>query len=407
MTIVYLIFIIQTLIYSIKYDRIDTNDSHKNHRFWLMCGFLICLSGFSYGLGGDKFVYMEEFEEYITEDFSYWPVIISQNFILRSQMPLWTLLNLIIKHICNSFYVVQFAQAIIVNITFCYIVQKYTKRIFLFLLLYFLSLNFLIFNTEIMREGIAVALGLLGIDAWLNDKKYIFWIFTVLACLFHVSAFILILFPFLNLPINKRTIFWWWGIAFTGWLLSDIMINIIIPLVLGGQGQLMMKVVQYSSIASTIFGFLSKSIQYIILPFVVMLFTIQSEKDPIRKKKFQKIMSFYIVIAIIATSIAGLSRFRNYTMVFMLIWVAEFIYASFVSQKHLIIRIGTIIGISYFVMKFAFSYYPINKKIFIQYYVPYTCILNEDADVYFREQLHSETSGDANANSKNTRTIKF
>ena len=59
MSIFYLIFIVLAVYFSYRYDGIEEYDSHKQHRLWLMCGYLICLTGFSYGLGGDKFVYMQ------------------------------------------------------------------------------------------------------------------------------------------------------------------------------------------------------------------------------------------------------------------------------------------------------------------------------------------------------------
>ena len=55
MSIFYVIFVMLTAYFSFRYDGIEEYDSHKQHRFWLMCFYLICLSGFSYGLGGDKF----------------------------------------------------------------------------------------------------------------------------------------------------------------------------------------------------------------------------------------------------------------------------------------------------------------------------------------------------------------
>ena len=83
MSIFYLIFILLTAYYSYRYDGIEEYDSHKQHRLWLMCFYLICLAGFSYGLGGDKFTYMEEFEEY-PNDFSEIKDYIFLKVILRS-----------------------------------------------------------------------------------------------------------------------------------------------------------------------------------------------------------------------------------------------------------------------------------------------------------------------------------
>ena len=84
MTVFYLIFIGLTIYFSIRYDGIEEYDSHKVHRMWLMCGYLVCLSGFSYGLGADKFTYMEEFE-YYSKDLSETGDFILKGLMIRGQ----------------------------------------------------------------------------------------------------------------------------------------------------------------------------------------------------------------------------------------------------------------------------------------------------------------------------------
>ena len=107
MSIFYVIFIVLAAYFSFKYDRIEEYDSHKQHRLWLMCFYLVCLSGFSYGLGADKFTYLEEFDEY-PDHFSDLDDIVYVCFMTRGQMPLWTILNMVCKVVFDSFYAVQF-----------------------------------------------------------------------------------------------------------------------------------------------------------------------------------------------------------------------------------------------------------------------------------------------------------
>src|SRR5574344_1130631 len=115
MSVVYLIFIILTAYFSYRYDRIEEYDSHKQHRLWLMCTYLICISGFSYGLGGDKFTYMEEFELYPDRWNDVGDFIWIQ-FMMKGQMPLWTLANILAKVVFGSFNAVQFIQSTAINI---------------------------------------------------------------------------------------------------------------------------------------------------------------------------------------------------------------------------------------------------------------------------------------------------
>ena len=127
MTIVYLIFLLLAAYFSLKYDAIEEENPKKNHRFWLLCVILIFISGMSYGLGGDKFEYMEEFENY-PHDLAQLPQQIGMGFLLRSQMPGWVIMNMLCKKFFDSFYAVQFVEAIFINVSVCYFVRNYTKR---------------------------------------------------------------------------------------------------------------------------------------------------------------------------------------------------------------------------------------------------------------------------------------
>ena len=136
MSIFYLIFIALAVYFSIRYDGIEEYDSHKQHRLWLMCAYMVCLMGFSYGLGGDKFTYMEQFEYYPTDLSDMWNLI-GANFVIRGQMPLWTVVNMTCKDVFGSFYAVQLIESAAINIAVCYVVSKNTHRYFMFLLIYF------------------------------------------------------------------------------------------------------------------------------------------------------------------------------------------------------------------------------------------------------------------------------
>ena len=167
MSIFYVIFVLLTSYFSFRYDGIEEDDAHKQHRFWLMCFYLICLTGFSYGLGGDKFVYMREFEEY-PDTFTEVSDYVWLQFMLKSQMPGWTLLNLISRSVFHSFYAVQLIQSAAINTAVCYVASKSTHRWFLFLLIYFFTLQYFIFNTEVMREGLALSFSLVGMHGYMT-----------------------------------------------------------------------------------------------------------------------------------------------------------------------------------------------------------------------------------------------
>ena len=390
MTIFYVIFLLLTAYYSFRYDGIETYDSKKEHRFWLMCSYLICLTGFSYGLGGDKFTYMEEFEQY-PHDFSETGTYIWMQFMNSGQMPLWTITNIVCKVFFDSFYAVQLLESLVINTAVCYIVSKYTHRYFLFLLIYFLSLQYFIFNTEIMREGFSIACMLIGIDGYLNNKKWLFWIALPIAVLFHVSALITLLFPLSRFKISWLTL----GIAFLislfVWMLSDLILTKIITAVLGGKGAMVAKIVVYSLQTSNFFGFLRLVLTFLVLPSIIMYSVYLVEISEEKKKVLGKLIAFLILLGIIASAMAGFTRFYNYVQIYYLIALSEFIYLLFSYKEHFIIRIGTLTGTVFFVMLTYFTHYDSTQTYFYQFYYPYTCILDEDKSVYIREITHMES----------------
>lgn len=389
MSIFYLIFVALAVYFSFRYDGIEEYDSHKQHRLWLMCIYMICLTGFSYGLGADKFVYMEEFETYPT-NFSEIGNTIFINFMMRGQMPFWTLVNILSRSLANSFYLLQFFESIAINTTVFYLVSKYTHRYFTFILIYFFSLQYFIFNVEIMREGFSLSIILLGIHWWMNGKKWLFFVTIPIGLMFHVSAMIAVFFPFMKFPVTKRTIIIISLITFCTWLFSDFLLGKVILAALGGIGSLSEKIIFYSMKATTFFGFARTAITYLVIPVFVINTVIKNEPSEEKKKCYQHILSFTIFLGFLACSFAGLSRFFNYTRIFYLIFMSEFVYTLFRSKHHLILRAGAFATWLFLVFLQYRVHYQTTNTYFYEFYYPYTCILHEDKDVYFREIAHSE-----------------
>ena len=404
MSIFYLIFIGLALYFCIRYDGIEEYDQHKEHRLWLMCGYLICLSGFSYGLGADKFAYMQEFEMY-PDTFSEVGNFIWIQFMTGGQMPLWTILNLAAKAVFHSFYAVQFIQSAAINIAVCFIVSKYTHRYFLFLLVYFFTLQFFVFNTEIMREGIALSFMLYGMHYWMNGRKWVFFVMLPLGLMFHISAIIAILFPFAFFKVNWKTL----GIAFLAaflmWLLSDIVLGHVMVSVLGGMGAIVEKILIYSIQASTIFGFLRSAITNLVFPFIIMYSVLQLEQDEELYRRKEKMIAFMMILAVFASAFAGFTRLYNYSRVFYLVMLADFIYMLFQYKEHLIMRVGVLAGTALLILSQYLISYQSTNTYYYNFFFPYTCILDEDRSVYFREIAHGEAT-EAEQKDNNVRDIQ-
>lgn len=389
MTIFYLIFIGLTVYFSFRYDGIEEYDSHKQHRLWLMCAYLVCLSGFSYGLGGDKFAYMEYFEEY-PDNFSETFDSIWLQFMSKGHMPLWTFVNIVAKTLFHSFYAVQFIESIIINTTICYIIKKYTHRYFLFLLIYFFSLQYFVFNTELMREGCAMAFVLIGMDGWLNGRKWLFFVTLAIAVLFHHSVICVAIFPLTRFRVSRKTLIYALLTSFFIWLLSDLILGKVIMTVAGGLGAMIQKIMYYSIKASNIFGFTRSAFTFIIFPFIIMYTVVQNETDEKLKKQKEHMLAFAVTLGVFVCSFTGFGRMYNAARIFYLIMLSDFIYTLFWDKKHLIFRLGTLAGTIFLIgMQYMIFYKTTNTR-YYDYFYPYTCILNEDKGVFIRKIAHDE-----------------
>lgn len=404
MTVIYLIFLVLAAFGAWRYDGIEEHNPHKSLLYWALCALLICISGFSYGLGGDKFVYMEAFEnmpdhiESLTE-------YVYLKILVYNHMPFWSLLNVFVKRFFDSFYVLQFIQSGIVNIVYCYIVSKYTHRRFLFLLFYFLFGAFFLYNTEVMREGVAIAFCLPAIENYLDGKKTRFLLLTFTGLMFHMSAAIVLIFPFCKIKITRRTLLLSFFTALAVWGLSDFVLTHIASLVMGGMGMVVQKILFYSTQATNIFGFLRSCITFMILPFMVIYYNLQWETDPDLKARKEKLAAFYIVLSLLGCAFAGFIRLKNYAEVYFLIFFAEFIYLWFKTKDRFVVRTICIVGFIFLIPLKFFIYYPINKAYSYQRYFPYTCIINEDKSVYFRKEIHMESTNN-NVTDENYRKLE-
>jgi hypothetical protein len=160
--------------------------------------------------------------------------------------------------------------------------------------------------------------------------------------------------------------------------------------VLGGIGAMVEKILFYSIQASTIFGFLRSVITFLILPFVVMYTVTMTVTSEDLKRRLEKLMSFMIVLAVLASSFAGFVRLFNYVQIFYLIMLADFVYMLFRSKEHLAMRVGTLATIVFLIALNYRIYYKSTDTYYYQFFFPYTCILNEEDDVFIREMAHSE-----------------
>ena len=226
-----------------------------------------------------------------------------------------------------------------------------------------------------------------------------------LGLMFHISAIIAILFPFAFFKVNWKTL----GIAFLAaflmWLLSDIVLGRVMVSVLGGMGAIVEKILIYSIQASTIFGFLRSAITNLVFPFIIMYSVLQLEQDEELYRRKEKMIAFMMILAVFASAFAGFTRLYNYSRVFYLVMLADFIYMLFQYKEHLIMRVGVLAGTALLILSQYLISYQSTNTYYYNFFFPYTCILDEDRSVYFREIAHGEAT-EAEQKDNNVRDIQ-
>ena len=390
----YILFILLTFCLSLRFDGQAEYTRTKKVWYIIVGIYLVLLAGFRNGVGGDTQLYMQDFE-YVPSTWGELNEFISDELTESGYMPGWSILVFLCKRWFDSFYAVQLAQALIVNIGILYLFRQYTTHIFLCTLLYGVSYVFFLFNMEVMREAISVVLCGIGMHNYLRGEKWKFYLLVGISILFHISALVALLFPFVRLKqINIKTMIMAFFAALLLFLLSDVIVNYLPSLLGSSVNRIVEKIFLYSEITLNLFGFLENAIRYLIINAGIVFFAQWSiGEDEQRQKDYIKYMSFYLIITVLICGFIGFSRFRNYTLIFFLIMLTEFIY-HYKSQLYTnaIIKLIVLAGFVFYTSRYYMTYYPGSHGYKYEFYYPYTSILDENVDTSKREDMHSEAN---------------
>lgn len=181
--------------------------SGKLFCYLLLLVYTILLSGLSYRIGADIYNYSNSYD-YVPR-FSE----LSWSDLTNSLYPLFLLFCALCRSISQEFYVLHlFQSAIICSVIFFFIYRK-TQYCFMGVCI-FVTLFYSYFCFEILKESLAVIMVLLGYDYLDQRKKSKFFLFVMIAILFHPSAFFALILPFIRkMGFDKSFIF---GVACIG-----------------------------------------------------------------------------------------------------------------------------------------------------------------------------------------------
>ena len=390
----YILFILLTFCLSVLYDGQAEYTRTKKAWYIIVGIYLVLLAGLRNGVGGDTQLYMADFE-YVPSAWGELNEFVTDSLTESGYMPGWSILVFLCKRWFDSFYAVQLVQALIVNIGILYLFRQYTTHIFLCTLLYGISYVFFLFNMEVMREAIAVVLCGIGMHCYLRGEKWKFYLLVGISILFHISALVVLLFPFVRFKqINTKTMIMAFFAALFLFLLSDVVVNYL-PSLLGSTiNRTVEKIFLYSEITLNLFGFLENTIQYLVINAGIVFFAQWSlGEDEQKQKDYARYMSFYLIITVLICGFIGFSRFRNYTLIFFLIMLTEFIY-HYKSQLYTnaIIKLIVLAGFVFYTSRYYMTYYPGSHGYKYEFYYPYTSIFDENVDTSKREGMHEEAN---------------
>lgn len=306
---IYFLIAFFILIGIAKYDR-EGEASKGTLYYMFICISMILVFGLRYRVGGDTFNYMLRYSAIPSID-----KIKYDDLWIYQIEPGFFLLNSFSKYFTDTFYLVQIIQSAFVNIVIFYYIKIKTRKKFLAVLFYFLFASFY-FNTEIMRESIAVCFFLLGTLQLEKGKRGLYYLFWLCAFCFHYSSVFLLLFPLLQKVMSKNFIW-----LLTGTLIVCLALNFIdLDSLSFLNGYMRAKIENNMGYSFTIWGKISALLKFVVLPYYIYYLYTKYYKTSDTNVYYLKAMILYGCLTLSQFSI--MMRVMNYfTIILILIFV--------------------------------------------------------------------------------------
>ncbi len=182
----------------------DAQDRTTNRRwlYWFLYAYIVVLFGLRYRIGWDTLSYMMFYEDFPTFATASEASLDEFGQMQSGFQFLW----LCLKSADAPFWVYQLIHSTFINAVVFWFIKRNTRYWFCGLLIYYLCYCFY-FNTEIMRESIAIAIFMMSYKYLVKRRWIPFYISVAAAYMFHVSALILAAYPLaiiFNLRFDKK-----------------------------------------------------------------------------------------------------------------------------------------------------------------------------------------------------------
>lgn len=381
---IYLIIFLFLSLLSVIFDFLKKKRGRKVFYFlaWLA---LFLLAALRYKVGGDTYNYIHEYQ--FLPSFN---ELFSSKSVEIHREPGWLLINATAKLFSNDFITVQIILSLIVNSTFFWFIKKYTKYYFLGILVYYVFFYCYV-NFEILRESLALCVFMLGFESLLqkNYKKY--YCYAITAIFFHVSAIILLFFPFFynrSKKISTKIYIYPVVIFILGIILSQFMPTIFQLITFSSI--LSNKINSYNSYSFTVFGVLSSIVYYIIVP----LYFITVLK---KQKALVWLLPMLVIYTMIGASITLYTiffRFLNYIIPFYIIILTEYFMYIYHKDQNYSVNFRTaffafILVFAIFSIKYLRAYKADPNIRWYSHWYPYYSVFDKTNDPN-REKIYME-----------------
>lgn len=360
------------LCFSLKYDFQGYSMIQAKKPYLFLCLCFVLLAGLRFYVGSDTHNYVCDFS--IMPEIS--KLLEYHRWESRYQLG-WDIYVCIIKTIFDNFVFVQLITATIVNVVIFWFIKRNTSNMFLALLSYFI-LNYFEYNMEIMREAIAIVLGLVAVKFYEENKRMYFILLLLLAFEFHISAVILVIVPFIaKIKYSNKIV------------IVTIMLSVIVPFLftqLSGLANLIYLFTasdpeyllhylnQSMDNSRNLLYYLELYVSYLIIPMLCLL-TLKENA------KFTGMVIAFIVIRCMGMFTYAFYRFGNYFEPFYWILLADATYYYWKKMyitKNVIITTFTIC-ILFIYQRGQLGNYPIypGHKLY-ERYIPYEMVNSTD-----------------------------
>lgn len=313
----YILTILVALILSSRYSK--TGDLRLlKLPYSVLCLWNILFFGLRYRVGLDTLNYMD----------GYWKILPIDGLTISDFMglhhaPLYALLESICKTISPEFWVLQIAVAAIFNIILFSFLKKHSVNPYLsFAIYFFVAAPH--FNTNLMRESLAIAMFLLNYDNYKERRWKKYYSMSLLSIGFHYSAFIILFFPLLrNIRFNKT--FLWVVIAFS--VFCAFFVGMLLPHLPSGiiSDEISRKIRRMGFY--NINWFIMHFIRYALAPLLLLLLSRRYKLNELH----ENILCIYLLLCVgIFFYEMFFVRFTNYLAILLFIYIANYVKSRYV-----------------------------------------------------------------------------